>query len=233
MCCHKPEFHSPRGLQVAGFAAEVGWSRPKSALGGRMRCLSDFQMRAASRPPRPSGTGRLHRGSLPATNAGPSRALLLRTGQIASPATPQRIRPGTLATRLQSHRITHNHITHTHTQSVKNDSTRQSFRWEKLAAHEPITCRRGISATRAFTDSRSKSRSPSGSSTEVQKNCKPPMSAAPSISTPRLPPSLTTFFSFLAGSSGGFGASLAFSASSFSFLSCAFLMSCGNGWLRG
>mmetsp|Transcript_73343 Transcript_73343/g.212436 ORF Transcript_73343/g.212436 Transcript_73343/m.212436 type:complete len:254 (+) Transcript_73343:293-1054(+) len=76
----------------------------------------------------------------------------------------------------------------------------------------------------AFTDSTNKVTSPSGSSTEVQKNCKPPMSAAPSISTPRLPPSLITFFNFFAGSSGGFS-SFGFSACSFSFFSCAFLMS--------
>mmetsp|Transcript_110977 Transcript_110977/g.264755 ORF Transcript_110977/g.264755 Transcript_110977/m.264755 type:complete len:339 (+) Transcript_110977:376-1392(+) len=49
----------------------------------------------------------------------------------------------------------------------------------------------------AFMDSTHwvrRSMSPSGSSTEVQKNWRPPMSAAPSISTPRLPPSLRTFF---------------------------------------
>mmetsp|Transcript_16722 Transcript_16722/g.29237 ORF Transcript_16722/g.29237 Transcript_16722/m.29237 type:complete len:335 (+) Transcript_16722:315-1319(+) len=54
----------------------------------------------------------------------------------------------------------------------------------------------------------SKSRSPSGKSTLVQKNCRPPMSAAPSISTPRLPPSLMTFFSlsfFIFSNSSGVG----------------------------
>mmetsp|Transcript_3705 Transcript_3705/g.5069 ORF Transcript_3705/g.5069 Transcript_3705/m.5069 type:complete len:213 (+) Transcript_3705:288-926(+) len=75
----------------------------------------------------------------------------------------------------------------------------------------------------AATDSFKRSRLPSGSSTEVQKNCSPPMSAAPSISTPRFPPSLMTFFNFLAGSSAGF--SSFFSAASLSFFSCAFLMS--------
>mmetsp|Transcript_12490 Transcript_12490/g.20541 ORF Transcript_12490/g.20541 Transcript_12490/m.20541 type:complete len:203 (+) Transcript_12490:373-981(+) len=52
----------------------------------------------------------------------------------------------------------------------------------------------------------SRSRSPLGSSTEVQKNVRPPMSAAPSISTPLLPPSFTTFLILLFRS---------FSASSF------------------
>mmetsp|Transcript_136892 Transcript_136892/g.425290 ORF Transcript_136892/g.425290 Transcript_136892/m.425290 type:complete len:238 (+) Transcript_136892:175-888(+) len=78
----------------------------------------------------------------------------------------------------------------------------------------------------ACTPCVSRSTSPSGSSTEVQKNCRPPISAAPSISTPRLPPSLRTFFSlaFLAASgSSAFLSSLAGAFSSlplppFSFL---------------
>mmetsp|Transcript_91440 Transcript_91440/g.232626 ORF Transcript_91440/g.232626 Transcript_91440/m.232626 type:complete len:210 (-) Transcript_91440:526-1155(-) len=71
----------------------------------------------------------------------------------------------------------------------------------------------------ALTECRSSSMSPSGSSTEVQKNCRPPMSAAPSISTPRLPPSLMTAFFFLTGSTAGFS-SFFVSSCSFSFLSC-------------
>mmetsp|Transcript_46291 Transcript_46291/g.86755 ORF Transcript_46291/g.86755 Transcript_46291/m.86755 type:complete len:207 (+) Transcript_46291:278-898(+) len=46
----------------------------------------------------------------------------------------------------------------------------------------------------AFIDAANSSSSPAGNSTAVQKNCRPPMSAAPSISTPRFPPSLVTFF---------------------------------------
>merc|ERR1719162_2849142 len=71
----------------------------------------------------------------------------------------------------------------------------------------------------ASTDFISNSRSPCGSSTDVQKNWRPPMSAAPSISTPRLPPSLMTFFNNLAGSSLGFFFSSGLSADSFSFFS--------------
>mmetsp|Transcript_33987 Transcript_33987/g.79153 ORF Transcript_33987/g.79153 Transcript_33987/m.79153 type:complete len:269 (-) Transcript_33987:263-1069(-) len=72
-----------------------------------------------------------------------------------------------------------------------------------------------------------RSRSPSGRSTAVQKNCSPPMSAAPSISTPRFPPSLMTFlslslrsFSFSSGVSS-FSFSSGFSA--FSSFALSFL----------
>mmetsp|Transcript_46515 Transcript_46515/g.101348 ORF Transcript_46515/g.101348 Transcript_46515/m.101348 type:complete len:210 (-) Transcript_46515:1645-2274(-) len=44
----------------------------------------------------------------------------------------------------------------------------------------------------ACNDAKSKSTSPSGSSTHVEKNWRPPKSAAPSISEPRLPPSFAT-----------------------------------------
>merc|ERR1712007_174526 len=76
----------------------------------------------------------------------------------------------------------------------------------------------------AFMHSDNISMSPSGSSTEVQKNSSPPMSAAPSISTPRFPPSFTTFFNFAfrscSISSGVFsGGTSSFGAS---FLPCFF-----------
>mmetsp|Transcript_54468 Transcript_54468/g.177051 ORF Transcript_54468/g.177051 Transcript_54468/m.177051 type:complete len:218 (-) Transcript_54468:486-1139(-) len=69
-----------------------------------------------------------------------------------------------------------------------------------------------------LTECRSSSMSPSGSSTDVQKNCRPPMSAAPSISTPRLPPSLMTFFSlsfFIFANSSGVGSLASFVSLSF------------------
>mmetsp|Transcript_95061 Transcript_95061/g.220675 ORF Transcript_95061/g.220675 Transcript_95061/m.220675 type:complete len:317 (+) Transcript_95061:239-1189(+) len=68
-------------------------------------------------------------------------------------------------------------------------------------------------ASTHFTKS---SMSPSGSSTDVQKNCRPPMSAAPSISTPRLPPSLMVFLSLALRAASG-------SSSFFSSLASPFL----------
>mmetsp|Transcript_1632 Transcript_1632/g.5300 ORF Transcript_1632/g.5300 Transcript_1632/m.5300 type:complete len:204 (-) Transcript_1632:473-1084(-) len=59
------------------------------------------------------------------------------------------------------------------------------------------------SAFIAWTASLSRSMSPSGTSTEVQKNSRPPMSEAPSSSTPFLPPSLMAAFTFLARSLAG------------------------------
>mmetsp|Transcript_52597 Transcript_52597/g.114742 ORF Transcript_52597/g.114742 Transcript_52597/m.114742 type:complete len:244 (-) Transcript_52597:158-889(-) len=78
----------------------------------------------------------------------------------------------------------------------------------------------------AFIDviaSCSNSRSPSGDSIVVQKNSRPPISEAPSISTPFLPPSLITFFnsfslSFAASFTGSFSS---FFGASFSFFSFA------------
>mmetsp|Transcript_31050 Transcript_31050/g.66697 ORF Transcript_31050/g.66697 Transcript_31050/m.66697 type:complete len:349 (+) Transcript_31050:419-1465(+) len=65
----------------------------------------------------------------------------------------------------------------------------------------------------------SSSTSPSGDSMVVQKKSSPPMSEAPSISTPFFPPSLTTFLSSLSFSFAAFSAAAAAAAAGSSFFS--------------
>ena len=67
--------------------------------------------------------------------------------------------------------------------------------------------------------------SPSGDSIVVQKNSSPPMSAAPSISTPFLPPSLMTLATSLARSLAAFSSAVGsgfFSGAGFSFFPPSF-----------
>mmetsp|Transcript_43514 Transcript_43514/g.108275 ORF Transcript_43514/g.108275 Transcript_43514/m.108275 type:complete len:228 (+) Transcript_43514:493-1176(+) len=82
------------------------------------------------------------------------------------------------------------------------------------------------SAFMASIATSSKSQSPSGVSMVVQKKSRPPMSDAPSISTPFLPPSLITalsnFSCALAASLAALAASSSLGASAFTSLGAAF-----------